>query len=245
MKLSVLIPFRDADGTRTRAHHWMLARWQHFFPDAEFIVEPDDGLDPFNKSMAVNKAAAKATGDVFAILDADTWIDPKFVTMSMDLIASGIHWVVPARRSFRLKQDVSEQLMALPPDTSLPALTGPEWRVKSEQAGYVVGFLWFVPRAGWERLGGMDERFRGWGGEDSSFTKAANVLLGVHRRLPGTVISLWHARPRDARHQRIWHGQAQHFMQAKEDLAHRYGRARNAQAMRAVLSEQGGPLWTN
>lgn len=241
MQLSVLIPFRDADGTRTRAHQWMLARWRHFWPDAEFIVEPDDGVDPFNKSMAVNRAAARATGDVYAILDADTWIDPMWVTASLDAIAAGAPWVVPARKSIRLRQDASERIMAGLLDAPLP-ISHSELRSLAEQVGWVVGFLWFVPRAGWEKLGGMDERVRGWGGEDTMFTKAANVLLGVHHRLPGTVVCLWHDRPRQNK-RRVWVGQDRTTEHAKNALAGRYTTASNPRKMVALLSEQGGPLW--
>lgn len=241
MKVSFLIPFRDADGTRTRAHRWMLARWQHFYPEAEFVIETDDGIDPFNKSLAVNKAAARASGDVFAILDADTWIDPRWVRESLALIEAGLApWVVPARKSKRLTQEASEAIMAQSP--TAPFDFDRRWGV--EQSGFVVGFLWFVPRGGWERVGGMDERVRGWGGEDTAFTKAANVLLGVHKRLPGTVACLWHARPRQDK-RRIWLGQDRRTEQAKEALMSRYTAARNANSMRAVLSEQGGPLWTS
>jgi hypothetical protein len=231
VKVSCLIPFRDADGTRTRAKDWILARWKHHYPDWEFIVEPDDGVDPFNKSMAVNKAAAKATGDLYAILDADTWIDPMFITSALRRLEQGTKWVIPAYRSLRLKKEASEELMKLDPKGPLPPISIRH----AEVAGPVVGFLWLVPRAGFESTGGMDERIRGWGGEDTMFTWAMDHVWGPHRKLQGTVISLWHDRPRDEHKHRIWVGQDRSKEQDKEALAAAYRGAKSRDAMLAVL----------
>jgi len=106
-----------------------------------------------------------------------------------------------------------------------------------------VGFLWVLPRASFEIMGGMDERWRGWGGEDSAFTIAADKVLGVHRSMAINVISLWHPRPRDERSQRIWPGQDRLAEEAeKQELIKRYRQASGRAAMLAVLSEGGGPL---
>ena len=232
MKLSILVPFRDADQTRTPAKNWILRRWAHFYPDAEIIVAADDGVDPFNKSMAVNNAARQATGDVYAILDADTWIDTHFMEKGLSLIERNVvPWVIPARRSLRLRKDVSLRLMALDPRGDLPAIRAAD----AEQSGPVVGFLWLVNRKGFEAIGGMDERIRGWGGEDTMFTWAMDRVVGPHRKLNGTVMSLWHARPRDSRRQRIWVGQDRSMEQVKEGLARAYSAARNREAMLRVL----------
>jgi len=242
VKLSVLIPFRDADGTRTRAKDWILARWQHYYPDAEFIVEPDDGIDPFNKSMAVNNAAAKATGDVYAILDADSWIEPEWVQRGLEVIQSGKgNWTRPSRH-MRLQHGISEQMLAQPPTAPFPSLSSSR---HAESYGSVVGFLWLVRASSWWDMAwhdngvarGMDERIRGWGGEDSAFTMAAKAIIGGPRHLGGTVVSLWHARPRQNGH-RIWMNQDRTTEQDKNELVLRYQRAvYRASKMREVLCQ--------
>lgn len=237
--LSFLIPFRDADGTRAEPLAWVLERWQAFYPEAEFVIEPDDGLDPFCKSMAVNRAAAKAKGDVFAILDADTWVDPKWVDEGMDIIERTGKWVIPARRSFRLTRSFSQQVMAVKPTEDLPRVVNNRRAV--EQSGLVAGFLHLVPRQAYEAVGGMDERFRGWGGEDTSFTRALDVVHGKHVQLHGIVISLWHERPRvDGR---IWLGQTAEHNVKRRELGHRYTMAGfRKERMLSLLQEPGGPL---
>lgn len=234
MKLSILVPFRDAEGVRTPAKEWIVRRWAHFWPEAEIIEAPDDGVDPFNKSMAVNAAARQATGDVYAVLDADTWIDPVWMHRSLRLIEAGVPWVIPARRSLRLKKEISEQLLALDPTGPLPTITA-----SHAEGGIcpVVGFLWVIARSGFEAVGGMDERIRGWGGEDTLFTLAMDRVVGRHHRLNGAVMSLWHPRPRDADGKRVWVGQGRRrdTEHSKEALARAYGAAKSRASMLKVL----------
>lgn len=234
--LSFLIPFRDADGSRTPAKDWIIARWRHFYPDAEFIFGTDDGTDPFNKSAAVNEAARHATGDLFVILDADTWVEPESMRKAIDLIHSGTApWVIPARRSFRLTRGFSNSLLAMDPTGSIPEVV--RRRSIVEVAGWVVGFCHVLPRAAFEKVGGMDERFRGWGGEDSCFVKSLDVVVGRHMNLSGALISLWHERPRADRH-RIWRGQTREHDALRTELASRYARARTRDQMLALVQER-------
>jgi len=246
MKLSILVPFRDADGTRTRAKDWILRRWAHFYPEAEIIVEPDDGIDPFCKGIAVNKAAAKATGDLYIVLDADTWVDPQFIEQGIDYIERGrASWVIPARRSLRLTQEFSEGLMALDPTGPLPHIKQQD----AEQKGLVAGFCWMVPatlwwKAAWRNeqgeLRGMDERIRGWGGEDTLHTRVLDVMARTRRlQLGAALISLWHTRPRQGKLGRVWEGQDRsgELEKAKLALLAIYATARTPEAMAKVLNQ--------
>ena len=231
-KLSIVVPFRDADGTRTRAKEWILARWAHYYPEAEIVEAPDDGIDPFNKCMAVNNAVAKSSGDIIAILDADSWVDEVHVRRALKMVESGVAaWAIPCRTSWRLRQEVSERIMALPPEAPWPLMK----RMDAEQVGPVCGFLHIVTRKGLAQLGGMDERIRGWGGEDTTFTMAMDRVVGRHRKLNGYVYSLWHARPRDGNRSRIWVGQDKSTEAEKRELTGRYVRARTREAMLEVI----------
>lgn len=241
MKLSILVPFRDADGTRTQGWSWIRRRWAHYWPEAEIVEASDDGVDPFCKSMAVNNAAKQATGDVFVILDADTWIDPRWMHKALDWLGRK-SWVIPASRAMRLTELFSLKLMTEiePAGGELPPISTAWSKGQTEIYSPVVGFLWVMPRAGFEAVGGMDERIRGWGGEDTSFTRAMDVIWGAesgkgaHMKLPGTVMCLWHERPRD-RVGRTWRGQDRTKEADKHRLMHRYSQARTPAAMRELL----------
>jgi len=246
MKVSFLIPFRDADGTRTKGHQWLLKRWQHFYPEAEFCIAPDDGIDPFNKSMAVNNAAAMATGDVYVILDADTWIATDWMERALGELTKGRSRFIAPSRNMRLKKDISDRLMA--GDPTGPFVAPASTRDIDGTIGPVVGFLWVIlASAFWDmawhndqgQARGMDERIRGWGGEDTAFRMAAKAIIGPPRRMPGTVICLWHDRPRTSLG-RYWVGQVRstETKGQKGQVMHQYRTASaNRARMRQVLGQ--------
>ena len=226
----MLIPWRDDDGSRTAVKEWTLARWRHHWPDAELIVSGDDGVDPFCKSMAVNRAATQSTGDVLGILDADTWVYAAKVREAVELIRSGgAPWVLPCSHALRLTRGFTASLIAQSPGVRFPKL-GPE-AVESKVG--VIGFLHLLPRRAWERVP-MDERYRGWGGEDNGYMWALDTLWGKHVRLDNNALHLWHPRPKDGRGKRIWPGQ----VRRNGGINRRYLQARgHPTAMRILVRE--------
>jgi len=111
-----------------------------------------------------------------------------------------------------------------------------------------------VPVSIWKKVGGFDERFSCWGGEDRAFYFACGVLSG-HRdalRVPGCCYHLYHAPVADK------YKKTQAYVN-NIDLAMRYKRAAgisertgilpqtdeaapDVEAMLAILQEPGGPL---
>src|SRR5690606_12330254 len=77
-----------------------------------------------------------------------------------------------------------------------------------------------VPVSLWREIGGFDERFRSWGGEDRALWLACNVLRGRldSHRIPGEAIHLWHPRSPER-------DQSRADYQANVELAKRYKRA--------------------
>jgi hypothetical protein len=234
-RLSILVPFRDPDGTRTRAMEWIVARWRYYHPDAEVVFGSDDGFDPFSKSMAVNDAASRATGDVLAILDADTWVEPGPVRQAIAMVRSGeASWVIPARRSYRLSEGFTETLYG----SIRPEDPFPEVKIlrDTHRVGYVVGFLHILPRAGFDATRGMDPRFRGWGGEDGAFTHAVDTLWGPHVKLDNSVFHVYHEEPRDLRGRRTWLGQVERV--ANGPLWARYRAAKGRRVMMQIITQE-------
>ena len=56
------------------------------------------------------------------------------------------------------------------------------------------GKLNIMPRESYKKIGGLDERFSGWGGEDTAFAVAMNTLYGPYKRLDFSIYHLWHPR---------------------------------------------------
>jgi hypothetical protein len=93
-----------------------------------------------------------------------------------------------------------------------------------------------VPRPLWDAVGGFDERFEGWGGEDDAFHAACRALCGTER-LRGVAWHLWHEESPWRDHRSALYVQAYH-------LANRYTHTREAKAMRALLGEPRTPEQT-
>lgn len=254
--ISLLVPFRvseNAPGGRERAQsfNWLRDYWQAQLPLAEYIVGRDDSV-PFCKTAAVNDAASRATGDILVILDADAYMDPAVLEESASDIRLAAHkgyplWLIPYRRLFRLTARVSSLVMESSPSNPLHIPMPPPATWVEGEGTYYGGDAtrrghWFaamvqvLSRDAFDTVGGMDERFRGWGGEDVSFMRSVDVLFGRHKTLNRAVYHMHHPRI-SAVSRRQWYGQDP--QQTNGQLVARYARAaRDPEAMRALLDER-------
>lgn len=235
MKLSLLVPFReDSSLTRTRTWEWLKVYWQTHLPGVEIIVGQDDGT-PYSKSIAVNEAASRASGDVFAILDADTLLSAAVMQTAALAVYSARRptWYIPHTRAYRLTREAS--LAYLMNGPRIPPLVRPkEWEVE-DQMDNAPGFVQVLTRNAFDIVGGMDPRFVGWGGEDSSFMRAVDTLYAHHGRTDNFVLHLWHDRPgAGSSSTRRWDGQQNRV----RTLSHSYRTATgNPRIMRALVDE--------
>jgi len=143
----------------------------------DFVV---DGT-PFNKSRALNLAAALAQGEFFLIHDGDFVVPTDYVAEVVRSLgrASGVR---PARFIFYLDHsstDSAIQSRAIPPHGSIEYVT--------QNTPCPMG----LRRSTYSEIGGHDESFLGWGGEDTEFLSR----LRTHSVAEGgwlPVIHLWH-----------------------------------------------------
>lgn len=239
-ELSLLVPFRDADGTRTRAWDFIRARLERLLPEAEIVVATDDGIEPFHKTLALNRAAAQATGSVFAIWDVDTWLDESQMRLaSQTVTADPSSWVRPWAVKLKLNEAATDHVLSL----------GENWdgTIDHRQFGrpenrntFWAGPPLVVHRSTWDAVGGMDERFRGWGGEDLAFATALVAMIGKPRpSRRAETLHLWH--PRIGQSGRdLWVGQAS--AETNHELMTAYRRAgRSAERMRELLTSRVTP----
>ena len=166
MSVSVLVPFRaeqgDAGRIRTENWEWLRKRWEAFFPDFEIVTGTDTGT-PFSKTQAVNDAYSRASGDVFVIADADSWVPAGHVEIAVDYALRRQVLVVPWTVAHRLTASDTTRLRRMAPNidhlfTQAMRKNVTDYRPSPSTAAMVV----VVTREGFERVGGMDPRFRGW-----------------------------------------------------------------------------------
>ena len=207
--ISIIVPFHCTDANNQRAQNWrwLESYWRAQLPGAEIIVGRDpaaaaDATIAFSKSVAVNEAAKKTTGDVLVVVDADGFIAAEHVLHCANEIraarARGHRlWFVPYRQFYRLTAFASQCMLASGPATPFRFPTPPEKHyiqdTSNNNTGHWYGALiQIVPREAFDIVGGWDKRFRGWGGEDHAIMRATDTLYGPHKTLPVQVLHIWH-----------------------------------------------------
>jgi hypothetical protein len=257
--ISILIPFRCPDKTNPRVRNvtWLKRYWATQLPGAEIIMGEDPSTDlPFSKSVAVNDAASRASGDVFVIVDADGYLDAKSVLhCAAEIRSARKHgkklWFVPYRQFYRLTEEASKYLLESDPANPYP-FSSPLSSIfimndTDPKVGHWYGaMVQIMPREAFEIVGGWDERFRGWGGEDHAAMRAMDTIYGMHKTLPGQVLHVWHPQlsPEGQAKlvnwkNRMWEGQAETGVNNK--LSHRYYAAQNRpEMMRKLVDESRG-----
>lgn len=195
MHVAVLIPRRPDYGRRDQLAEWTQARWGDLHPDFE-VIEGHHLEGPFNRSAAINSAAAQADdADVFVVADCDSFVDAGQLRRAIDRAMSSGQVTFAYDRFAYLSRSMSDAIMDGFAGDWWP---GVEWTLAGTCSSMVV-----IPGDLWRELGGCDEGFVGWGGEDVALSLALQTLGGGMQREPGEVWHLWHP-PAPHTHDDIW-----------------------------------------
>jgi hypothetical protein len=217
-EIGIIIPFRDQGSDRGRLRNLLacltalrdqsyprsgyrvtvvesdkIPRWRPIIASYadHYLFAPDPG--PFNKSWTVNVGVVHSPGrpEVICILDGDVLADRNFVARNTDRLR---HPGTGAHLTYR-------NMCCLDPQASSKAIAE---RISRQQAevnpeqlrGFFLrrppGCCIWVRTDAFHRIGGMDERYRGWGGEDYDFAHRLSMetpldtyddwLLHLHHR---------------------------------------------------------------
>jgi hypothetical protein len=151
----------------------------------EGVHEESEG--PFNRSVAVNRAATAAGDwDVAVIIDNDVVFDPRAVESAVAIAALTDRMVVGHDERVMLTEYGTNRVLG--------GETG-SWRqrrfverIYHDSVSCVVA----VSRRLWDEVDGFDTGFVGWGREDSAFQFMCEAVSGPVLRVVGETFHLWH-----------------------------------------------------
>ncbi len=253
---SLLVPYRDDHEHRAHVWRWLKEYWSDHLDSIE-IIEGHDRFYPFSKATAINDAASRARGRVFVILDADAYLDTRFIQRYIDNVDRAVRtghrrWYVPYNKLYRLSRPATMALLKTDPNWDFLVPHPPPISIldssplsphdhNSVNYGHqYAALINILPREAFFAVGGMDPRFRGWGSEDVSFMNAVDTIYCQHELGHNDAIHLWHARPGISWETRRWIGQPDTV--ANSRLAQRYTMAKSeAGFMQALTAEYPPP----
>ena len=194
MNVAVVIPYAARDKgrqepARQRALRLVTSYWLHEFPLWKLQVGTLWSAGPFNKAALVNQCVADLPAGVETIVlaDADSLVPSRQVEAAVEAAARDGQGPVSA---FTIYGRLSRVDTAGLRDYRQAFQTTPEWTMDSSGS---TGCL-AISRDCWDRLGGMDERFVGYGYEDLAFWLHAHAVFGPAPQVGGSLVHLWHPR---------------------------------------------------
>jgi hypothetical protein len=163
---------------------WKVA--QPYLADLGYPIWLGDREGPWSRGAAINAGARQAGDwDVMVIADADTVPEVEPVRKAVEMVRETNGAIRP-----------HDTLWMMNPVETIKFVAGGPGNVTRRPKSLINlgGGLLVVSRTAWERVGGYDETFVGWGHEDTHLN--TRLLLEAYwDRIPGMAWHLWH--PRD------------------------------------------------
>lgn len=226
MNVTVAVPFRHSGCKyRLRSFKYISDSITGWIPGAEFILV-DAGGEVFDRSKTRNLAMRRAEHDIVVLHDADTLATRENLLASIKAARTHQGLVLPYNFYRGMSKASTENVLAQPTKLD-PFKETPE-----ETNASSIGGIWVMQKKLWEKAGGMDERFRGWGYEDDAFFYASETLNEPVKRIKGDIVHFWHPRAPN-----FTTNPSYYF---NRDLSARYQEASgDKEAMTNILSEKG------
>lgn len=222
--IPVLVPYRSDNGAREE--NWDLIRffqWEYLRWAKIYLGESPEG--PFNISAARNHASAQAGDwDIAIFADADSFVDADTLETAVEVVRRTRQVVIPHSRWVNVEYNERVEFMR---QRWLP------FNPKRTIYGGTKGSLYVVPREAYEAVNGFDERFRGWGWEDTAFHMAVTELYKPIIQFEGNLWHLEHERP-DAD---INRGSNPEAIANSNHYRNLYKRAQNATQLKRVIAK--------
>jgi predicted glycosyltransferase involved in capsule biosynthesis len=151
------------------------------FPSAEIIISEDkksqeDGWSGFCKSKYINRGVRKAKHEIVFIADIDVILPKESIVKSARKL-NKYDCVIPYNVIYHTNSKDAMRILGKTPWIKMPTIVLAKQKKVSLSNGRAQG-LCLVKKSTFEKMGGYDERFSGWGSEDSAYLKAMETMTG-------------------------------------------------------------------
>ena len=180
MDLSIVMAFKPDKGLRDRHLAWTLERYKRMFPLAEIIVSADNSAtgaawNGFCKSKHINQGVDAAKNQNILITDIDVILNKEAILAGIAAIEQYC-CILPYNVLYKLNAGSSNRVLIRKPVETMPPTPLQRQQkniiVKNKPQG-----IHLIRKEDFMKMGGYDERFIGWGSEDSCFQLACRTIL--------------------------------------------------------------------
>jgi predicted glycosyltransferase involved in capsule biosynthesis len=183
MRQQVILPWRDPDCVYRRKHFDFL----YDYYSKEFDVVIGDNEGKFNRSAARNAGVDKSESEVAVLIDADNYIEISQIKSAIKVAARKDCLVKPFSHFGYLTEEATNSFYVgknnFKPNTD-SFINDPEKNF--------TGGAYVIKKSLWQKVGGMDEGFIGWGAEDDAFHILIKAKLGNAHYVDGFDYHLYH-----------------------------------------------------
>jgi hypothetical protein len=148
------------------------------------FIETGNDSTVYNRSASFNLGAKNAKGKILILHDNDMLIPKKYCKNIVGIVNHGYEVVNLKRFVFYMSRTHTNDIIT---STKYITAQAPEYIIQNLEAGGSMA----ITKEAYSYIGGMDEAFVGWGGEDVEFWKRCSVLKRwIWAYEP--IVHLWH-----------------------------------------------------
>jgi len=187
--MKVFIPYKSDGGRRDRiADYTKTLFWE---PNGFEVVYLANDDEEFNVSKARN-LALNYDEEILLFSDSDSIPDIRLLRRAIDTALQRNTMVFPFNTALELNKPTSDWHLdnGVIPKNTRP----PQAEYIRRRADELQGSIYAIPRSVFEKVGGFDEKFVGWGHEDLAFVKKLELYGHRPIHLPGSFDHIWHSK---------------------------------------------------
>jgi hypothetical protein len=152
-------------------------------PWVRYLHTPTPPGVPYNRAATFNAGAGVTRAPILVFHDNDMLVPMDYAAELRNRHAKGWEFIDLKRFIFYLPEDETKRVVSA---RGVPRTLQPDQITQNAHGGSIA-----ADRAAFEAIGGFDEEFVGWGGEDNDFwDRATTRRTWAHAYLP--FIHLWH-----------------------------------------------------